>query len=120
MVAERVDIAIIGGGVIGSAIACTLAAQPGFSGSIVVLERDPSYRTAASALSVSSIRQQFSTPINIALSLHSIAFLRQAARHLAVEGEPAPDIALKEPGYLFRSLRRYPHIKSIVRPRRLE
>jgi FAD-dependent oxidoreductase domain-containing protein 1 len=101
MVAERVDVAIIGGGVIGSAIACTLAAQPGFSGSIVVLERDPSYRTAASALSVSSIRQQFSAPINIALSLHSIAFLRQAARHLAVEGEPAPDIALKEPGYLF-------------------
>jgi FAD-dependent oxidoreductase domain-containing protein 1 len=98
MVAERVDVAIIGGGVIGSAIACALAAQPGFSGSIVVLERDPSYRTAASALSVSSIRQQFSTPINIALSLHSIAFLRQAARHLAVEGEPAPDIALKEPG----------------------
>jgi FAD-dependent oxidoreductase domain-containing protein 1 len=101
VVTERVDVAIIGGGVIGSAIACNLAAEPGFGGSIVVLERDLSYRTAASALSVSSIRQQFSTPVNIALSLHSIAFLRQAADHLAVEGEPPPDIALREPGYLF-------------------
>jgi FAD-dependent oxidoreductase domain-containing protein 1 len=95
------DVAIIGGGVIGSAIACCLAGEPGFDGSIAVLERDPSYRTAASALSVSSIRQQFSTPVNIDLSLHSIAFLRQAARLLAIEGEPPPDIALREAGYLF-------------------
>jgi glycine/D-amino acid oxidase-like deaminating enzyme len=56
VVVERVDVAIIGGGVIGSAIACFLAAEPGFGGSVAVLERDP-YRTAASALSVSSIRQ---------------------------------------------------------------
>ena len=50
--AEHFDVAIIGGGVIGSAIACCLAAEPGFRGSIVVIERDPSYRFAASALSL--------------------------------------------------------------------
>ncbi len=98
---ERYDVAIIGGGVIGSAIASFLAGAPGFSGSIVVLERDPSYRTAASALSVSSIRQQFSTPINIAMSLYAIAFLREAAAHLAVAGEAPPALGLREPGYLF-------------------
>jgi glycine/D-amino acid oxidase-like deaminating enzyme len=97
---ERFDIAIIGGGVIGSAIASALAAEPGFQGSIVVIERDPSYRFAASALSLSSIRQQFSTPVNIAISQFSIAFLRQAAEHLAVDGD-RPDIALRERGYLF-------------------
>jgi FAD-dependent oxidoreductase domain-containing protein 1 len=100
-VTERVDVAIIGGGVIGSAIACALAGEPSFAGSIAVVERDPSYRHAASALSVSSIRQQFSTPVNIAMSLYGIAFLRQAGRRLAVAGEPPPDIALREPGYLF-------------------
>jgi FAD-dependent oxidoreductase domain-containing protein 1 len=100
-VAERVDVAIIGGGAIGSAIACSLAGEPGFAGSIAVVERDPTYRHASSALSVSSIRQQFSTPINIAISLYGIAFLRQAAGHLAIEGESPPDIALREPGYLF-------------------
>ncbi|MGO8920746.1 MAG: NAD(P)/FAD-dependent oxidoreductase [Stellaceae bacterium] len=95
------DVAIIGGGVIGSAIACRLAREPGFQGSIAVLERDPSYAQAASALSVSAIRQQFSSPINIALSLYGIAFLREAARHLAVEGEAPPALGLNEAGYLF-------------------
>ncbi|HUH86208.1 MAG TPA: FAD-binding oxidoreductase [Stellaceae bacterium] len=97
---EHVDVAIIGGGVIGSAIACCLAGEAGFRGSIVVIERDPSYRFAASALSLSSIRQQFSTPVNIALSQFSMAFLRRAADHLAVDDD-LPDIALKERGYLF-------------------
>ena len=95
------DVAIIGGGVIGSAIACCLAGEPGFQGGITVLERDPAYGQAASALSVSSIRQQFSTPVNIALSLYGIDFLRRAARLLAVEGEPPPALGLQEQGYLF-------------------
>lgn len=97
---EHFDVAIIGGGVIGSAIACCLAGEPGFRGSIVVIERDPTYRFAASALSLSSIRQQFSTSVNIAISQFAIAFLRRAADHLATPGD-IPDVGLKERGYLF-------------------
>jgi FAD-dependent oxidoreductase domain-containing protein 1 len=98
---ETVDVAIIGGGVIGSAIAFFLKGETGFAGSVGVIEPDPSYRYAASALSVSSIRQQFSTAANIRLSLASLAFLREAARRLALPGEQPPAIGLKEPGYLF-------------------
>ena len=98
---ERCDVAIIGGGVIGCAIAQALAAQPGFQGSITVLERDPGYTRAASALSVSSIRQQFSEPINIALSLYGIDFLRRARALLAVDGAEPPELGLREGGYLF-------------------
>lgn len=97
---ERYDVAIIGGGVIGSAIAYFLAAEPGFAGSVAVIERDPTYATASSALSVSSIRQQFSTRINILMSLYGIAFLRTAGSHLAIAGE-SPELMLREPGYLF-------------------
>jgi FAD-dependent oxidoreductase domain-containing protein 1 len=99
-----VDVAIIGGGVMGSAIACFLAADPAFPGRVVVIERDPTYQRASSALSASSIRQQFSTPENIRMSRFGFAYLRDIDRHLRVDGaDPAvsPDIGLTERGYLY-------------------
>src|SRR6185295_1571284 len=82
---ERADVVIVGGGVMGSAVAFFLRADPGFAGSVTVIERDPTYRFASSALSASSIRQQFSTPLNIRLSLFGIGFLREVGRWLAVD-----------------------------------
>jgi FAD-dependent oxidoreductase domain-containing protein 1 len=93
-------VVIIGGGAMGSAIAYWLTADPAFAGEVVVLERDPSYREASSALSASSIRQQFSTPVNIAIGLFGIGFLRRVGDMLAVADE-RPEIGLVEPGYLF-------------------
>jgi glycine/D-amino acid oxidase-like deaminating enzyme len=89
------DVVIIGGGVMGSSIAYHLKSDPHFIGSVAVIERDPTYARASSALSASSIRQQFSTPLNIHLSRFGIGFLRSAAKTLEV------DLGLKEPGYLF-------------------
>ena len=94
------DVVIIGGAATGSSVAFHLAADPAFRGRVLVLEKDPSYRFCASALSAASIRQQFSTAVNVRISLHGVAFLREAGRHLAVDGE-APDIGLREGGYLF-------------------
>ena len=92
-------IVIVGGGAIGSAIAYFLTLQqPGLP--VVVIERDPSYAQASSALSASSIRQQFSTAINIALSQFGIGFLRNLHNELAV-GNDRPDIGLVEDGYLY-------------------
>lgn len=91
-------VVIVGGGAIGSSIAWWLSREPGME--VTVVERDPTYARASSALSGSSIRQQFSTPVNIEIGHFGIGFLRQIGRHLAVDGE-APDIGLMEPGYLF-------------------
>jgi glycine/D-amino acid oxidase-like deaminating enzyme len=93
-----VDVVIVGGGVMGAATAYWLAHEHGVRA--VVLERDPTYARASSSLSASSIRQQFSTSVNIALSQASLAFLREIGERLAVDGE-APDIGLVEPGYLY-------------------
>ena len=91
-------VVIVGGGVMGAASACFLARDHGVT--VTVLERDPSHSRASSALSASSIRQQFSQPVNIALSRWSLDFLRRVGDELAVAGE-RPAIGLVEPGYLY-------------------
>lgn len=91
------DVVIVG--VIGSAIACFLT-QDDRDVAVTVIERDPSYAQASSALSASSIRQQFSSAINIRMSQYGIAFLGEIGERLAVEGD-RPEIGLVEPGYLY-------------------
>ena len=104
MAAMTKHVVIIGGGAIGSAVARYLTRpemQAAHPCRVTVLERDPSYARASSALSASSIRQQFSTAINLAISQYGITVLRDAARELAVPGEPPPDLGLHEGGYLY-------------------
>lgn len=98
--AAKQQVVIAGGGVIGSAIAFFLASHPRFDAEVTVIERDPTYAQASSALSASSIRQQFSQPVNIAVSQFGIEFLRNIHQHLAVDGD-VPEIGLAERGYLY-------------------
>lgn len=83
------SVLILGGGAIGSAVAAYLS-EGGWHGEIRVLERDPSYAQASSALSAASIRQQFSTPLNVALSQFGLQWLRAH-----------PECGLSEQGYLY-------------------
>jgi glycine/D-amino acid oxidase-like deaminating enzyme len=96
---NRYDVVIVGGAVHGASAAYHLAAS-GFGGSVLLIEKDPSFRFAATALSAGSIRQQFSSPINIAISLYGIDFLRRIGTLLEVDGD-RPTIGLHEGGYLF-------------------
>ena len=96
---ETHDIVIVGGGAIGSSIAYHLAAEPSFDGSVVVVERDPTYRECSTALSWGGIRQQFSTQESIAMSAYGMAFYRDAASRLMVEDE-VPELGFVEGGYL--------------------
>jgi glycine/D-amino acid oxidase-like deaminating enzyme len=94
----RTDVAIIGGGIMGSALAYWLTRlDPAVS--VTVIERDPTYASASSALSAGSIRQQFTTLVNIRISQQSLEFLRRAGELLAVDGD-RPQIGLNEGGYL--------------------
>jgi FAD-dependent oxidoreductase domain-containing protein 1 len=86
---ESIDVVIAGGGAIGSAIAYFLARDAAFGRSVAVIEPDPSYEFAASARSASSIRRQFSTPLNIALSDFGWQFLHAI-----------PEVGLVESSYL--------------------
>mgnify|MGYP003571026246 CR=1 FL=1 len=98
---KRTDIVIVGGGVIGSAIAWWLKAARGCDARVTVIEADPTYAQGATGRSLGSIRQQFSTPENILISRFGIDFIRQAGERLGVDGEDRPDVQFREGHYLF-------------------
>ncbi len=93
------DIIIIGGGVIGASIAFNLQ-DGGFKGRVAILEKDPTYERAATALSVGGIRRQFSTEVNIRISQYGLEFYADFGQRMAV-ADTAPEIEFKPWGYLF-------------------
>jgi FAD-dependent oxidoreductase domain-containing protein 1 len=90
------DVVIVGGAAIGAAIAHFLKAEQRFPGSVALVERDPTFRTASTTLSAASIRQQFSTPENIRLSRFGLEFLRAMPERFGRDADPS----LHEGGYL--------------------
>jgi glycine/D-amino acid oxidase-like deaminating enzyme len=89
---------IIGGGGMGSATACFLSGMAAAGERITVVERDPTYQSASSSLSASSIRQQFSTPASVKLSQFGWDFMRSCVDEAGV---PGGAVGLSERGYMF-------------------
>ena len=97
----RHDIAIIGGGIVGSATAYFLA-RTGKAGSIAVIEPDPTYEFAATPYANGGIRQLFSLPENLQMAQYGLAFFAGFAEEMALDGVPA-DIGFRRRGYLLLS-----------------
>ncbi|XP_065737540.1 FAD-dependent oxidoreductase domain-containing protein 1 isoform X7 [Phocoena phocoena] len=100
---EHSDVVIVGGGVLGLSVAYWLKRLEKRQGAIrvLVVERDHTYSQASTVLSVGGIRQQFSLPENIQLSLFSVEFLRNINEYLAVVDDPPLDLQFNPSGYLF-------------------
>lgn len=73
--AEIADAVIIGGGVIGASVAYHLA-EKGCTNTVIV-EREEEQGLGSTGRATGGVRAQFSTEINIRMSLYSIDFLRQ-------------------------------------------
>nr|WP_321442901.1 FAD-binding oxidoreductase [uncultured Cohaesibacter sp.] len=93
---KQADLVIIGGAIMGACLAYFLKKDLGFEGSVVVVEKDPTYANSSTTLSAASIRQQFSTPENIQLSLFGRRFIGQLQDRFG----PEADIGFCEDGYL--------------------
>jgi glycine/D-amino acid oxidase-like deaminating enzyme len=98
-VAEIADVVIVGGGVVGSSAAWRLR-QDGFTGRIVVVERDPFYARASSFLAMGGIRQQFCTPVTVQMVRFSVALWKVFDAELGVPGH-RPRAWFRQRGYLF-------------------
>ena len=99
MTDARFDVAVIGGGIIGSATAFFLMREsPGLS--VAVIEPDPTYTFASALRASGGCRVQFTGAENIAMSLWSIDFIRQFEATMATRDHPAP-VDWVEGGYLF-------------------
>ena len=84
------DVVVIGGGAMGGAITVHLLEDSAFQGRVTVIERDPTFKRASSALSAAGTRRQFSTPENIRMSAYSFDWLRDRL-----------DVGIHEAGYLY-------------------
>lgn len=90
---------VIGGGAVGAACALFLRQLGGSAAQVTLLEPDPALAWASSARSAASIRQQFSQPVNVALSAFGFQCLSDPG-WLAVDGG-VPALQLTHSAYLF-------------------
>ena len=77
-----------------------LASNPDFDGSILVVERDPTYAFAATSHTNSCMREQFSAPINVQISQFGAAYVRNFRRFMN-DDERIPTLAFHSFGYLY-------------------
>src|SRR5690554_2365188 len=97
--ANKTDIIIVGGGVIGSSIAYNLL-NDGYTGEVTVFEKDKVYEYASTPRSAGGIRQLFTTGINVQISRYGLKKYMTFADDMAIGNEKA-EIDFKQPGYLF-------------------
>jgi glycine/D-amino acid oxidase-like deaminating enzyme len=96
---RRYDVIVVGGSVVGSSAAWHLR-EDGFTGRIVVVERDPSYARASAFLAMGGVRQQFCTPVTVRMVQYSVDLWKQFDRRFAT-AEFRPRAWFRQRGYLF-------------------
>ncbi len=87
------EVVIIGGGIVGSSVAYHLVAAG--CRDVLVIERESAQGKGSTGKSMGGVRAQFSTPVNIQMSLYSIPFYASFDERL---GYPA---GYRPQGYLF-------------------
>lgn len=95
---DSYDVVIVGGAIMGSSVAWFLT-DMGFDGSILVVERDPSYGSSSTAHTNSCIRQQFSTALNVHISQFAADFVKNLRAHIG--DERVPELSIQNYGYLY-------------------
>lgn len=97
---KRYDVVLVGGAMYGSSVAWFLSNNPDFDGSILVVERDPTYEFTSTSHTNSCIRQQFSREINVRISQFGAEFIKNFRQFMGNDPR-VPDVVLQSYGYMY-------------------
>ena len=86
------DVLIVGGGILGLSVACSLAERADLQ--VTLLEREPNLGQGSTAKANGGVRAQFTTAVNVEFSAYSIARLEELAT------ESGNSFAFHQKGYL--------------------
>jgi len=94
------DVVIIGGAIMGSSTAWFLSDNADFDGSVLVVEKDPTYQACSTAHTNSCMRQQFSTELNVRISQFAAEFVTNMRDYMG--GDPrVPELGIQNYGYMY-------------------
>ncbi len=94
------DVVIVGGAMMGSSTAWFLTEEADFDGSVLVIEKDPTYAFCSTTHTNSCMRQQFSTEINVRISQFAAEFVKTF--HERMGGTPdVPKPGIQNYGYMY-------------------
>ena len=94
------DVVIVGGAIMGSSAAWFLTENPDFDGSVLVVERDPSYEKCSTAHTNSCMRQQYSTELNVRISQFAADFVKNIRSYMG-DDERVPNLSIRSFGYMY-------------------
>ncbi len=94
------DVVIVGGAIFGASAAWFLSDSDDFDGSVLVVERDPTYTACSTTHTNSCMRQQFSSEINVRISQFAAEFVK-GFRGFMGGDDRVPDLSIQNYGYMY-------------------
>lgn len=97
---ESYDIIIVGGAIMGASTAWFLSKNEDFDGSVLVVERDPTYKNSSTMHTNSCMRQQFSAELNVRISQFAADFVNNIQDYM--DGDDlVPELSIQNFGYMY-------------------
>lgn len=94
------DIVIIGGAIMGASAAWFLSDNKDFNGSVLVVEKDPTYENSSTMHTNSCMRQQFSTDLNVRISQFAADFVTNIREYMGGD-DRVPELSVRNFGYMY-------------------